>query len=126
MPAGLLSELAARERFGPKARRWIVCAAGVRSGGGLHGYLEPERFELARESTCAMLDRVAAGEPVGAELAEGDAVADDVVVGDEDVVSGGAGRLGLAAAAADLGVVRGEVGAFAARGGLGRLGERLA
>src|SRR6266542_2806484 len=114
------------ERSGRRPDGWVVCVVVVRSGGGLHGYLEPERFELARESACAVLGRVAAGEPVGAELAEGDAVADDVVVGDEDVVSGGADRLRLAPAAADLGVVGGEVGAFAARGGLGRLGERLA
>src|SRR6266542_6497796 len=113
----------------PQARRglrgvcWVSCSG---SGCGLEGDGVTERFELFDEAAGAVFGRVAAGEPVGAELAEGDAVADDVVVGDEDVVSGGADRLRLAPAAADLGVVGGEVGAFAARGGLGRLGERLA
>jgi hypothetical protein len=46
---------------------------------------------------------VAAGEPVGAELSVGDSVADDVVVGGEDVVPDGADRFGFAAAAAELG-----------------------
>src|SRR2546425_8329824 len=72
------------------------------------------------------LGRVAAGEPVGAELAEGHLVADDVVVGDQDVVAGGADRFRVAAAAADLPVVGGEVGVFAAGGGAGGLGQRLA
>ena len=76
-----------------------------------------ECFELADEPVGAVLDRVAAREPVGAELAEGDAVADDVVVGDQDVVAGGADRFRVAAAAADLPVVGGEVGVLAAGGG---------
>jgi hypothetical protein len=59
-----------------------------------------ECFQLFDEPAGAVLGRVAAGEPVGAELAEGDVVADDVVVGDQDVVAGGADRFLLAAAAA--------------------------
>ena len=59
---------------------------------------------------------MAAGEPVGAELAVGHVVAGDVVVGDQDVVAGGADRFLLAAAAADLPVVGGEVGVLGARG----------
>ncbi len=68
------------------------------SGGGLEGDGVAECFELFDEPVGAVLDRVAAGEPVGAELAEGDAVADDVVVGDQDVVAGGADRFRVAAA----------------------------
>ena len=41
-----------------------------------------ECLELFDESTGAVFGGVAAGEPVGAEFAEGDAVGDDVVVGD--------------------------------------------
>jgi hypothetical protein len=89
---------------------WLVSG----SGGGLEGDGVAERFELAHESAGAVLDRVAAGEPVGAEFAEGDAVAGDVVVGDQDVVAGCADGFGVAAAAADLPVVGGEVGALAA------------
>jgi len=80
----------ARERVGPDARqgllrcRWFSC-----SGGGLEGDLVTEGFELLDEPAGAVFGRVAAGEPVGAELAVGDAVADDVVVGDQDVVAGG-------------------------------------
>jgi hypothetical protein len=78
---------------------------GCALGGGLEGDGVAERLELLDEAAGAVLEGVAAGEPVGAELAEGDAVADDVVVGDQDVVAGGADRFGVAAAAADLPVV---------------------
>ena len=61
-----------------------------------------ERFELFDESAGAVFGGVAAGEPVGAEFAEGDALGDDVVVGDQDVVAGGADCFRVAAAAADL------------------------
>ena len=53
-----------------------------------------ERFELALEPGGAMLDGVAPALPVGSELSEWDLVADDVVVGDEDVVADRADRLG--------------------------------
>jgi hypothetical protein len=84
-----------------------------------------ERFELALEPAGSVLDGVALPLPVGAELAERDLVADDVVVGDEDVVAGRADRFGFAAPAAQLGVVGGEVGALGACGGLGDLGQRV-
>jgi hypothetical protein len=67
-------------------------------------------FELFGEAAGAVFGGVAAGEPVGAEFAEGDALVDDVVVGDRGVVAGGADRFRVAAAAADLPVVGGEVG----------------
>src|SRR3990172_3137665 len=72
----------------------------------------------------AELERVAAGEPVRAELAVGHAVADDVVVGNEDVVPRGADCLRFAAATADLPVVGGEGGGLAARNRLRRFGQR--
>src|SRR5687768_4394990 len=97
----------------------------VSSGGGLDGDVEAECLDLAQEPAGAVLRRVAAGEPVGAELPVGHAVADDVVVGDEDVVAGGADRLCCTPAAADLPVVGGEVGALAARCSLRRLAQRL-
>ena len=46
-----------------------------------------ECFELFDEAAGAVFGGMAAGEPVGAEFAEGDVVADDVVVGDQDVVA---------------------------------------
>src|SRR5213592_880069 len=115
------------ERVGPRAGPvWRVGGWVSGSGGGLEGDGVAECFELADEPVGAVLDRVAAGEPVGAEFAEGDAVGDDVVVRDEDVVAGGADRFRVAAAAADLPVVGGEVGVLAAGGGAGGLGQRLA
>ncbi len=100
------------------------CARISRLGGGLEGDCVAECFELFDEAAGAVFGGVAAGEPVGAEFAVGDAVGDDVVVGDQDVVVGGAGCFRVAAAAADLPVVGGEVGVLAAGGGVGGLGER--
>jgi hypothetical protein len=80
----------------------------VRSGGGgrlAEGDLVAECFELTLQAAGAVLGRGALALPVGAELAERDLVADDVVVGDEDVVAGRADRFGLAATAAKLGVI---------------------
>src|SRR5215212_5381967 len=98
-------------------------------GGRLFGCLQrdgvAERFELALESAGAVLGGVALALPVGAEFSEGDSVADDVVVGDEDVVAQRADRLGLATAPAQLREVGGEVGVLGAGGGLGALGERV-
>jgi hypothetical protein len=59
-----------------------------------------ELFELALESAGAMFGRVALALPVGSELSERDLVADDVVIGDEEVVADRADRLGLTAASA--------------------------
>src|SRR6266542_5109884 len=124
MTAGLRGDVDRARAVGPQARLAVTPIGSVsRSGGGLEGDFVAERFELFDESAGAVLGGVAAGEPVGAELAVGDAVADDVVVGDEDVVTGRAHRLGVAAAAADLPVVGGEVGIPAAGGGAGCLGE---
>jgi hypothetical protein len=61
----------------------------------LDGDLVAERFELALQASRAMLGRGSPLLPVGAEVAERDLVADDVVVGNEDVVAGRADRLGL-------------------------------
>src|SRR6266508_1983693 len=127
MPAGVVARSGPRASGSGRGRRgvtgiWLVSG----SGGGLEGDGVAERFELAHEPAGAVLDRVAAGEPVGAELAEGDAVAGDVVVGDQDVVAGRADRFGVAAAAADLPGVGGEVGALAACCSPGRFGQRLA
>jgi hypothetical protein len=55
-----------------------------------------ERLELALQAASAVLGRVALALPVRSEFAERDLVADDAVLGDEHVVAGGAGRLGLA------------------------------
>ena len=61
-----------------------------------------ERLELALQAPSAVLGRVAAALPVGSEFAERDLVADDVVVGDEDVVAGCADCFGLTAPSAQL------------------------
>src|SRR5437870_3930593 len=120
MPAGLGGVWGRARAVGPEARRSGVEGGAVScSGGGLGGERVAEGFELFDEPAGAVFGRAAAGEPVGAELAVGDAVADDVVVGDQDVVAGGADRLRLAAAAAELPVVGGEIGVLAAGGGAG-------
>ena len=80
--------------------------------------LVAERFELALEPAGAMFGRVALALPVGSEFSERDLVADDVVVGDEEVVADRADRFGFAASSAQLGVVGGEVGALGADGAL--------
>jgi len=66
-----------------------------------------EGFELALQAASAVLDRVALALPFRAEIAVRDLVADDVVVGHEQVVADRADRLLLAVAASELGVVRG-------------------
>ena len=99
------------------------------SGGLFLGFLErdgiAERFELSPESAGAVFGRVALALPVGSELAERDLVANDVVVGDEQVVANGTDRLGLTAPAAQLGVVGGEIRALGADRGARALGELL-
>src|SRR6266508_5586814 len=104
----------------------VGCDGVSWSGGGFEGDCVPECFELFDESAGAVFGGVAAGEPVGAEFAEGDAGGDDVVVGDQGVVAGGADRFRIAAAAADLPGVGGEVGVLGAGGGVGGLGEGCA
>ena len=61
-----------------------------------------ERFELALEAAGAVFGRVALALPVGSELAEGDLIADDVVVGDKEIVADRSDRLGFTAAAVSL------------------------
>ena len=73
-----------------------------------------ECFELALEAAGAVLDGVPHALPVGSEVAIRDPVADDVVVGDQQVVADRADCLGFAAAAAELCVVSGEVGVLGA------------
>lgn len=91
--------------------------------GRLEGDGEAERFELALQPTGAVLDGVALALPVGSEVAEGDLVANDVVVGDEQVVADRADRFLFAATPTELGVVRGEVGLFGAYRSAGALGQ---
>src|SRR5215218_5578142 len=121
MPAGLggVGPRASGRAEGP---RGVGCDGVSWSGGGLEGDGVAECFELFDEPAGAVFGGVAPGEPVGAEFAEGDAVAGDVVVGDQDVVAGGADRFRVAAATADLPVVGGEVGVLGAGGGVGGLG----
>jgi hypothetical protein len=75
-----------------------------------------ECFELALEPAGAVLGGVAPALPVGSELSERDLVADDVVVGDEQVVADRADRFGLTAPSSQLGEVSSEVGAFGPEG----------
>jgi hypothetical protein len=91
---------------------------------GLDGDVHAEPFELSHESSGLLLGGSAAVVPVRSQIVVGNFVANDVVVGDEDVVAGGADCFLGAASAADLGVVRSEVGALAAGGDVRRLGER--
>jgi hypothetical protein len=62
--------------------------------------LVAQRFELALESAGAVFGRVALALSVGSEFPERDLVADDVVVGDEEVVADRADRFGLTASPA--------------------------
>src|SRR6266542_3511427 len=126
MPAGVGRGWDRARAVGQKARRGVGCDGVNWSGGGLEGDCVAECFELLDEPAGAVFGGVAPGEPVGAEFAEGDAVAGDVVVGDQDVVAGGADCFRVAAAAADLPVVGGEVGVLAVGGGVGGLGEGCA
>src|SRR6266511_3191460 len=107
MPAGLGGGWDRVRAVGPEARQGCCCDGVSWSGGGFEAGFVAECFELFDESAGAVFGGVAAGEPVGAELAEGDAVGDDVVVGDQDVVGGGADCFRVAAAAAGLPVVGG-------------------
>jgi len=66
------------------------------------------------------------GEPVCAKLFEAHSVPNHGVVGDEEVVAGGAERLGLASPSDDLGVVGREVGALGASHRPGGFGQCLA
>ena len=115
MPQAL--DLGGQDRAGDAARGHEGRLGAYRSGGRLNlaeSDVVAECFELSLQAACAVLDAVAAAVPVGAEFAEGDLVADDVVVGDEDVVAGRADRFRLTAASAQLRVMRGEVGALGA------------
>jgi hypothetical protein len=66
------------------------------------GDLVAELFELALQSSSAVLGRVAPLLPGGPELAERNLVADDVVVRDEDVVTGRTDRFRLPAPSTQL------------------------
>jgi hypothetical protein len=109
-------------------RRWPV---RVVSGSGglfcLFGSFErdvvAEGLELALEAAGAVLGRVALALPVWAQVSVWDVVADDVIVGDEKIVADRAYGFRFAASAAQLGVVRGEIGVFGADGGAGALRE---
>ena len=85
-----------------------------------------EGLELGDEFPGVLLLAGAAAGPVGAGLLVVEVVVDDVPVGDEDVVAGGADRFGQPTSAADLGVMRGQVGALRAGRGVRGLGQRCA
>jgi hypothetical protein len=70
-----------------------------------------------------MFGRVALALPAGSKFSERDLVADDVVVGDEEVVADSADRLGLIAPSAQRREVRGEIGALGSDGGPRAFGE---
>ena len=119
---------------GRLCRRWsAVARRGLCDGSGglfwllwfdlVEGDGVAECFELALEAAGAVLDGVALALPVGSEVAVWDLVADDVVVGHEQVVADRADRFGLAAPSAELREVRGEVGAFGADGSPSALGQ---
>src|SRR3954453_6068142 len=91
---------------------------------GLDRDVHAQPFELPYEPSGLLLGGSAAVVPVRSQILVGNVVANDVVVGDEDVVAGGADRFLGAASAADLGVVRSEVGVLAAGGDVRGLGER--
>src|SRR6266702_1958197 len=125
MPAGLGGGWDHARAVGPEARRAVVVVPGsVDWAAASRVTVWPSASSCLTRRRVRCSGGVAAGEPVGAEFAVGDAVGDDVVVGDQDVVVGGAGCFRVAAAAADLPVVGGEVGVLAAGGGVGGLGER--
>jgi hypothetical protein len=104
--------------------RVVEVLGGLFFGGGLvGGDGVAECFELVLEASRAMLDRVALPLPVGAEVVIWDLVADDVVVGNEQVVPDRADRFLFTTTAAELGEVRGEVGVLRADGSAGAFGQ---
>src|SRR5436305_13299672 len=90
---------------------------------GVDCHCVAEGLELALEASGAVRDRVALALPARAEVTEWDLVADDVVVGDEEVVADSADGFLFPAPTAELGVVGGEIGFFGADCGAGALGE---
>jgi hypothetical protein len=93
-------------------------------GGWGDGDVHSEFFELAHESAGLLIGGALSIVPVWPEVMVGNPISDDVVIGDEDVVTGGADSLLGATAASDLGMVGGQVGALGAGRGLGGLGQR--
>ena len=73
---------------------------GLFSLDGVEGDGVAERFELSLESARAVFDGVALALPVGSEVAVRDLVANDVVVGHEQVVADRADRFGFTASPA--------------------------
>ena len=86
---------------------------------GADGDVHAESFELTHEPACLVLGAAVPVVPVRPEVLVGHPVTDDVVVGDEDVVTGRADGFLGAAPAPDLGMVGGQVGTLRAGRGLG-------
>src|SRR3954451_3564868 len=78
--------------------------------GGFYGDVHPELFELPHEASGLLFGGPPPIVPVRAEVVIRNPVADDVEVGDKNVVPGRADGFLGASPAADLGVVGGEVG----------------
>src|SRR5205823_1873021 len=97
---------------------------GLRSGDLLEGDLVAEGLNLTDEAARLVLARVAAAEVVRTEIVVGLAAVEDVIGGDQDGVADGDGRLGGAAARAQPGVLRAQVGGLGAARRLGCLRER--
>ena len=87
--------------------------------------VQSESFELADEPPGLLLGRAAPVVPVRAEIVVGNPIANDVIVGEENVVAGRADGFLGAPSAADLSVVGGQIGAVRARGGLRSLSTGL-
>jgi hypothetical protein len=83
-----------------------------------------ELLELVDESAGAVFGGAVALCPVRPEVGVVDLVVDDVPVGDEYVVAGGADGFVQVPAATDVGVVGGEVGVFCSGGGMGGFDQR--
>lgn len=80
-----------------------------------------ESFELAYKSSGLLFGGSAAVVPVWPQILVRDVIADDVVVGDKDIVAGRTDRFLDTAPTTDLGMMGSQVGALGAGGSLRRL-----
>ena len=99
------------------------------SGGGVDGFecdVVAESFELFDQASDVGLVVVALHEPVAAEVVVGLAAIENVVGGHEDGMANGDSGALLAASAGEPPELRGQVGVFGLRGGVGGLGQRAA
>src|SRR5258708_4024650 len=109
--------------MGADGRGGVWCS-GLLGVNRLQRDLESECFELRGQSLGSMFGAEPPRCPVRAELSVGNAVVNDVPVGDDDVVPGGTERFVASCPSLDLHVMRGQVRVLGLDRAPGRLGQR--